>query len=61
MTSAIFKIAKTDFLAFARMALRELDGTRMSDDRYLELLASELMSCSQANLSILRTAKPNAC
>jgi predicted phage terminase large subunit-like protein len=43
MTSAIFKIVKTDFLAFARMALRELDGTRMSDDRYLELLASELI------------------
>ena len=36
-------IAKHDFLAFAQVALRELDGTEMSDDRYLEVLASELM------------------
>jgi hypothetical protein len=39
----ILKIAQIDFLAFARIALRELDGTNVSDDRYLELLASNLM------------------
>ena len=36
-------IAKHDFLAFAQIALRELDGTEISDDRYLEALESELM------------------
>ena len=36
-------IVRNDFLLFAQVALRELDGTEMSDDRYLELLASELM------------------
>ena len=36
-------IVKKDFLLFAQVALRELDGTEMSDDRYLEVLASELM------------------
>jgi hypothetical protein len=32
-----------DFLAFASKAIRELDGTRLEDDRYLEYLATELM------------------
>src|SRR5215510_15672513 len=43
MNSEILNIVKVDFLAFARMALRELDGTRISEDRYLELLSSHLM------------------
>src|SRR5262245_45317510 len=43
MNSEILNIVKVDFLAFARKALRELDGTRISEDRYLELLSSHLM------------------
>jgi len=43
MKNEILKIVKFDFLAFARKALIELDGTRISDDRYLELLSSNLM------------------
>lgn len=43
MHPSILKIAQIDFLAFARLALRDLDGTEISDDRYLEFLASHLM------------------
>ena len=43
MKNNVARIVSTDFLTFARMALRELDGTRISEDRYLELLASRLM------------------
>src|SRR6476646_9292261 len=43
MSNEISKIIALDFLAFARKALRELDGIRISDDRYVELLASHLM------------------
>ena len=43
MNSEISKIVALDFLAFARKALRELDRVLISDDRYVELLASNLM------------------
>jgi hypothetical protein len=32
MHPSILKIAQIDFLAFARLALRDLDGTEISDD-----------------------------
>jgi hypothetical protein len=47
MNNDISKIVANDFLAFARVALRELDNTRISDDRYLELLASRLMDFAE--------------
>ena len=31
---------RKDFLAFSALALRELDGTKMSEDRYLDVLAN---------------------
>ena len=33
---------RNDFLSFCRKALRKLDGTRLSKDRYIELVASRL-------------------
>lgn len=47
MKNNIAKIVSADFLAFACWALRELDGTRISKDRYLELLASRLMDFAE--------------
>src|SRR6478672_8638702 len=47
MKNNIAKIVSADFLTFARMALRELDGTRISEDRYLEMLASRLMDFAE--------------
>jgi predicted phage terminase large subunit-like protein len=43
MDNKIASLLHDDFLAFARKAIRELDGTRISKDRYLDLLATELM------------------
>jgi phage terminase large subunit-like protein len=36
-------VLRTDFLAFARKAIRETEGTKISHDRYLELVATKLM------------------
>lgn len=36
-------LLRRNLLAFAQKALRELDGTDMSDDRYLEYLERYLM------------------
>jgi len=49
MNNDIITIAKYDFIAFARIALRELDGTHMSDDRYIELLTSRLMEVADGS------------
>ena len=43
MRNEIVRLLRTDFLAFARKAIREKDGTVVSKDRYLEYLATELM------------------
>jgi predicted phage terminase large subunit-like protein len=42
MKNEIGSMLRTDFLSFARKAIRRLEGTTLSRDRYLELLASEL-------------------
>jgi predicted phage terminase large subunit-like protein len=42
MKNEISSMLRTDFLSFARKAIRRLEGTTLSRDRYLELLASEL-------------------
>jgi predicted phage terminase large subunit-like protein len=43
MKSQIKSLLRSDFVAFARKALFELDGTEVSGDRYLELLATQLL------------------
>ena len=43
MKNEIASLLREDFLAFARKAIRELDGTLISNDRYLDLLATDLM------------------
>jgi predicted phage terminase large subunit-like protein len=45
MNNEFESVLRTDFLAFARKAIRELDGTLMSKDPYLEYLVSKLMGC----------------
>ena len=43
MRNEIHRLLKTDFMSFSRKAMREYDGTRISNDRYLEYLSSKLM------------------
>lgn len=43
MKATIARVLRNDFLAFARKAIYESDGTLISDDRYIDLLTSELM------------------
>ena len=47
MKNEINSVLRNDFLSFARKALRRLEGTTMSHDRYLELLASELSAFAE--------------
>ena len=44
MKSQLKRLLPIDFISFARKAIRELDGTRVSTDRYLEFLATYLMA-----------------
>ena len=43
MNNEFKSVLRTDFLAFARKAIRETEGIKISDDRYLEVVATELM------------------
>jgi predicted phage terminase large subunit-like protein len=43
MKSEMASVLRTDFLAFARMAIYENEGTKVSRDHYLEVIASKLM------------------
>ena len=43
MKNEFNSILRNDYLAFARKAILELDGTKLGDDQYLEYLATELM------------------
>jgi len=58
MKNNIAKIVPADFLTFARKALRELDGTRISEDRYLELLESRLMDFAEGKTKRLLVNLP---
>jgi len=58
MKNNIAKIVSADFLTFARKALREPGGTRISEDRYLELLASRLMDFAEGNTKRLLVNLP---
>lgn len=42
MTPELKSILRNDFLAFARKAILELEGTKLDDDPYLEYLATKL-------------------
>jgi hypothetical protein len=48
MKNEISSLLRTDFLSFARKAIRRLEGTTLSRDRYLELLASVLSAFADA-------------
>ena len=45
MKNEIKSVLRTDLPAFARKAIRELDGTSISNDLYVEYLASNLIDC----------------
>jgi hypothetical protein len=43
MKNELKSVLRTDFIAFARKAILDLDGTKLGNDRYLEYLAAELI------------------
>ena len=53
MHSKLVAAVQSDFLAFAQLALRELDGTKLSDDRYLDLLATRLIELHDGSIKRL--------
>jgi predicted phage terminase large subunit-like protein len=42
MNSTVKALLRTNFLSFARKAIRELEGTKLGDEQYLRYLADEL-------------------
>lgn len=58
MKNEIKRVLRTDFLAFARKAIRELDGTLVSDDQYLEYLATYLMAVADGKTKRLLINMP---
>lgn len=53
MLAATKNIIRNDFLAFARIALRKLDGTVLDDDRYVELLATYVTRFADGSINRL--------
>ena len=53
MKNDIDSLLRNDFLSFARKALRELDGTILSDDPYLDYLASKLTAFADGEIKRL--------
>ena len=49
MKPELQSMLRNDFLAFARKAIRELDGTKLDHDGYLEYIATELMEFVDGN------------
>ena len=47
MTSEITIVLRTDFLTFARKAIHKNEGTKISHDRYLEVIATKLMDFAE--------------
>jgi predicted phage terminase large subunit-like protein len=54
----IDSLLRNDFLSFARKALRELDGTILSEDPYLDYLASELTAFADSEVNRLLVNAP---
>ena len=50
MNREILRLVKRDFLAFAKVALRELKGIQVSNDRYIEFLAGYLMAFGEGSI-----------
>ena len=53
MKREMISIYRKDFLAFATMALRKLDGTILEDAPYLELMASDAMDFEEGKVKRL--------
>ena len=51
MKNDIDNLLRNDFLSFARKALRKLDGTILSDDPYLDYLASKLTAFADGEIN----------
>ncbi len=58
MKTEVKKALRQDFLAFASKALRELNGTVVSEDRYLELLATHLTDLAEGRAKRLLVNMP---
>jgi len=58
MKDDIDSLLRNDFLSFARKALRELDGTILSRDRYLDYLASKLTAFADGEIKRLIVNAP---
>jgi predicted phage terminase large subunit-like protein len=58
MKNDIHSLLRDDFLSFARKALRELDGTILSEDRYLDYLASKLTAFADDEIKRLIVNAP---
>ena len=54
----INNLLRNDFLSFARKALRKLDGTILSDDPYLDYLASKLTAFADGEINRLIVNAP---
>ena len=60
MKRELTRVAQRDFLAFAKMVLRELDGTVIDNDPYIELLATDLMDFADGSTKRLLINMPAA-
>src|SRR5450759_1311338 len=58
MKNDIHSLLRDDFLSFASKALRELDGTILSEDRYLDYLASKLTAFADGEIKRLIVNAP---
>ena len=58
MKNDIHTLLRDDFLSFARKALRELDGSILSEDRYLDYLASKLTAFADGEIKRLIVNAP---
>ena len=58
MTETEMNLLRNDLLSFAAKALHELDGTIVSDDRYLEFLAAKLMEFIEGEIKRLIANAP---
>ena len=53
MNNEFKSVLRADFLAFARKAIRETEGTKISHDRYLEVVATKLMDFADGKIKRL--------
>jgi hypothetical protein len=58
MKDELKRLLRTDFLSFSRKAIFEQSGTKLSRDRYLEYLATELTEFIDGNTKRLLVSLP---